>query len=106
MYGRYDTIYRGTTPGIELDVPYDTRLISKVYCTFTQEGQLVLELDVADVMLGEGKIWLPLQQADTLALGPGFCTMQVRVLFSDGSATASDPQVYRVVDALKEGVIS
>lgn len=106
MYGRYDTIYRGTTPAIELDVPYDTRLLSKLYATWTQEGETVLEMDVADVMVGEGKVWLPMQQADTLALGPGFCTMQVRALFSDGSAIASDPQVYRVVDALKEGVIS
>lgn len=106
MYGRYDTIYRGTTQGIELDVPYDTRLLSKLYVTFTQEGQTVLEMDVADVMLGEGKVWIPMQQADTNALGPGFATMQVRALFSDGSAIASEHQTYRVVDALKEGVIS
>jgi len=106
MYGRYDTIYRGTTPGIELDVPYDTRLLSKLYVTFTQEGVMKLELDVSDVIIGEGKVWLPLQQADTLALDAGFCTMQMRALFSDGSAIASDPATYRVVDALKEGVIS
>jgi archaellum component FlaF (FlaF/FlaG flagellin family) len=106
MYGRYDTIFRGTTQSIEIDVPYDTRLLSKIYATFTQEGQTVLELDVADVMLGEGKVWLPLQQADTNAFKAGFATMQMRALFSDGSAIASEHQMYRVVDALKEGVIS
>lgn len=107
MYGTYsNTIYRGTTQSIEIDVPYDTRLLSKVYVTFTQEGALVLEMDVADVMLGEGKIWIPMQQADTLAFSPGFATMQIRALFSDGSAIATDAMTYRIVDALKEGVIS
>lgn len=102
----YGTIHRGTTPDVELDVPYDTRLIEKVYVTWSQEGQTVLEADVADVLLGEGKIWVPLTQEDTLAMSPGFAQMQVRALFSDGSAISSAPVTYRIVDALKGGVIS
>lgn len=102
----YGTLYRGTTPDVELIVPYDTRLIERVYVTWTQEGQTVLEMDVADVIVGEGKIWLPMTQEDTLAFAPGFALMQVRAMFSDGSAVASAPATYRIIDALKEGAIS
>jgi hypothetical protein len=102
----YGTIHRGTTPDVELMVPYDTRLIEKVYVTWTQEGQVVLEMDVADVVVGEGRIWVPMTQEDTLAFAPGFALMQVRALFSDGAVVTSAPATYRIMDALKEGVIS
>ena len=66
----------------------------------------MLEFEVQDMILSEGKIMVQLQQSDTLALKPGFATMQIRILFSDGSAIASDWMVYKIQDALKEGVIS
>lgn len=100
------SIRRGTTPTLRFSVPWDTSQVVKIYLTFVQEGSLALELDVADVMLGPGTIWCPLQQADTLALSPGFCSMQVRALLSDGATVASDVMVYRVEDALKGGVLS
>lgn len=102
-----ETIRRGSTPRLEFDVPeLEMRLTSALYLTFAQEGRTMLEMEVADVILGEGKIWVQLQQADTLALMPGFATAQLRILFADGSAVASDKMIYRVQDAIKQGVIS
>lgn len=105
---------RGTTPTITLNIPFEASDISVAWITFAQGGSnpateiLTKTLTDDGVTLEDGKIIVEFSQEDTLAFaktGLPKVQVQVRILFADGSADASNIVDMAVGPILKDGVI-
>ena len=90
-------IFRGTTPTLIFELPFEATQITTIYITFSQQlrpgtdSRIILEKTLTDVTLEEKKIYLHLTQADTLLLSE--CTsveIQIRCALGNGEALASD----------------
>lgn len=105
---------RGTTPTIELEIPFDADDLSVVWVTFAQ-GSTVPPTEVLTKMNGDegvtiedGLITIAFSQEDTLLFaktGLPKVQVQIRVLLTDGSADASNIVDFPVGLILRDGVI-
>ena len=103
--------FRGSTPTLELALPFALGEADAAVLTLAQDGQIVLEY--ARGADGEGlsvpadepdllRIRLP--QADTLRLTAGDCELQLRIRNADGAVTFY-PIFGQIGQARKEEVI-
>ena len=96
---------RGTTPTQIFNVPIDLRE-AKVYVTYSQKGQVILEKTNEDLEITEFDIRVILTQEDTLKFSTDVVFIQIRYVTSEGYAAASDIITVPVDGILKQGVIS
>ena len=110
---------QGSTPRIELLLPFLCPTGAKVFVTFAQAGRAVLEYGMngspSPGIGGTGTLTLDtddrsmlvvtMSQADTLSLSPGDVELQVRVKTTDGADTF-EPLIGQVIKAHKGGVIA
>lgn len=109
-------IIRGITQTQFFHIPFSWSDINKIYCTYSQNGQVVLEKDIECMRYDEERdcVQLELSQFDTLSFmkvgipsvpQKSLIYFQIRVLLNNGEAYASVPVQDRVYDVLKNGVI-
>lgn len=123
-------IVRGTTPYHFFIIPIDPEKLSKVYITYMQNNEIVIDKTTTDITIEpveeelenasmeeqpefviSSQITLHLTQEDTLkfhfypAAEKNIAVVQVRILTTDGEAYASDPVHERIFGVLKDGVI-
>ena len=112
-------IAQGSTPRLELALPFRFPDGGKAFVTFSQGEKDVLEYGLngtaTPAIAGAGSITvnsndksmlvLEMTQADTLLLTPGDIELQVRVKTTDGADTF-EPLVGAVLKAKKGGVIA
>lgn len=96
---------RGTTSLHEFFTELPTDGLAALYITYVQNDEVIVEKQLADATLEEGKISVTLSQADTLAFVAGRATCQIRVKYTNDSAFATDEVACKVLDILKEGEI-
>ena len=95
---------RGSTPVNTFEV--DLNLTgATIFVTYEQNGRIVLEKTGSDLTVTEDSITLELTQADTLLFSPGKVLIQIRYVFPDGSADASDIITTTFERIIKDGVI-
>ena len=123
-------IVRGTTPYHSFIIPLEPEKISKIYVTYLQNNEVILDKSTTDITIDpveeelenasmeesteftiSSQITLHLTQEDTLkfhfypAAERNIAVIQVRLLTTDGEAYASDPVHERIFGVLKDGVI-
>ena len=102
-------IYRGTTPPLTFEVPFDPLLAKKIWITFSQDEKEVFTLTKDDCLFEDKIIKSTLTQEQTLAFLPDlYVQIQIRVSFSGekfDNAQASEVITAEVKDILKDGVI-
>lgn len=103
---------RGTTPintfTLDLDLSEAT-----VFISYEQRGRVVIEKTGEDLSFGSVvhdedvsyTITVELTQEDTLALVPGKVDIQIRAVYANGSAIASNIVSANAERILKDGVI-
>lgn len=97
---------RGTTPVNTFKTNIDLTGAT-VFVTYSQRGRVILEKTGADVEISEDAVVTRLTQRDTL----GFdaiqkVSIQIRYVFPDGTAGASNIMTADVGEILKDGEIS
>ena len=97
---------RGTTPINTFKTNIDLTGAT-VFVTYTQRGRIILEKTGADLEISEDAVVTRLTQRDTL----GFdavqkVSIQIRYVFPDGTAGASNIMTTDVGEILKDGEIS
>lgn len=103
-------MYRGTTPVHTYTVPYRADSIQRVYITYSQNGEPVVEKTIDDVTISPiddstCNVVAHLTQNDTLKFSVGEANVQLRILDTNGEAYASAEMRMRIDDILKDGVI-
>ena len=99
-------IIRGTTPTIEYELPFDTSVLSEVFVTISQSGNVIIEKEIGDCVLTDCLLTVKLSQDETLSLSASrIAEIQVRMKTVDGDVLASDIYTDDVYKILKDGVI-
>jgi hypothetical protein len=100
-------MFRGTTPTLEFEVPFDTNIIDKCYVTLAQGGVVVLDKTNVDLVFDGNIIKLPLKQQDTLMCDckKRCADVQIRVTDTYGRALASNVMKLPIDHILKDGEI-
>lgn len=99
---------RGTTTTHVINTGIDLTS-ARVFITYVQGATKRLDIDNSDsrVTVSSENITIELTQEDTLAFVAGVPTqVQVRYIFSDGTAGASNPMTFNVDNVLKDGAIA
>lgn len=98
-------IRRGTTPYIEIFG--DPTKLSALWITISQNSVVKIDKSLEDLVIEGDHLYVHLSQEDTLNLkGKALALVQVRALFSDDEATATDEQIIYIKDVEKDGVIT
>jgi hypothetical protein len=95
---------RGSTPTNTFLVDIDLRGAT-VYISYEQRKRVVFEKTNDDLTIEEDKITVDLSQEETLALIPGEVCIQIRYVFPNGKADASNIITTTAERIIKDGVI-
>lgn len=101
---------RGSTPTNTFTLPMDLSQAT-VYISYEQGNRIVIEKTNADLTFAEDQqthtftITLALTQEDTLAFVPGEVLIQIRYVFPNGDADASNIIRTTFERIIKDGVI-
>lgn len=95
---------RGSTPTNTFTVDIDLTGAT-VFITYRQKKRIVLEKSGSDVEIEPTKLTVQLTQEETLAFEPGDVEMQIRYVFPNGQADASEIMRTRAEAIIKDGVI-
>ena len=95
---------RGSTPTNTFDVDIDLTNAT-VYVSYEQGGRVVLEKTGEDLTVTAESIALHLTQEETLAFVPGKVNIQIRYVFPNGAADASNIINTTFERIIKDGVI-
>lgn len=95
---------RGSTPTNTFDVDLDLRGAT-VFISYEQEGAVIIEKTGEDVDIGESQLSLTLSQEETLKFHPGKVFIQIRYVFPNGAADASEIIQTTFERIIKDGVI-
>ena len=99
-------MFRGTTPTLKFNLPFDVSLIDTVWVTFSQNNKEIFTIETADCVLEETSVTTKLTQKQTLMLKEGtYVEVQVRVLTDYGDALVSCVMKTFVNKILKDGEI-
>lgn len=99
-------LIRGTTPTIEVELPFETAILAEAYITLSQNGKIVLDKSMSECKCNLDTLSVTLTQEETLMLDCKCHTeIQVRARTTDGSALASDVITVATERILKDGVI-
>lgn len=107
---------RGGTHRHNFYIPFDAAQIEKIFVSYSQNGEVVLEKSTDDCVFNSTKncLQVDLSQEDTLSFSaPGIITtperslviIQLRVLLANGHSYVSAPIKERLFDVLKGGQI-
>lgn len=97
---------RGTTPTLEFKLPISVADIADAYVSFAQQGEVLIDKQLAECSCGTDTLTVRLTQEDTLKLEAGQPTeMQIRVKKKDGNALASQIMKVNTDRILRDGVI-
>lgn len=98
---------RGTTPTNVFNLDTDLSDAQALYITYQQDSQTKIEKTKEDVTFDEDNVmYVTLTQEDTLNLEEDkYIKVQIRALFADGSAIASNIITTTVGSILKDGEI-
>lgn len=107
-------VYRGTTPTLSFQIPFDAEELELVWITFSQ-GQTIPPKEILtktqedeNVEINDKLIRVTLTQYETLLFnktGQPSVDVQIRIKKTDGTAEASNIIRFPVGIILKEGVI-
>jgi hypothetical protein len=82
---------RGTTPTHTMTLPFNTDTIDKIRILYSQKDELILTKNTEDCTISGNIVTVSLTQEDTLLFKNDIIIeIQVRILFKDGTAAASD----------------
>jgi hypothetical protein len=97
-------MYRGTTPTISFNLPFEVSNIKRIWVTFSQSNSEVLTVEPTSL---EGKtVNVRLTQRETLLFKPNsLVKVQLRILNTRGDALASQVINFHVNEILKNGEI-
>jgi len=95
---------RGSTPTNTFDVDIDLTNAT-VFVSYEQGGRVVLEKTGEDLTITAESIVLNLTQEETLAFVPGKVNIQIRYVFPNGTADASNIINTTFERIIKDGVI-
>ncbi len=101
-------MYRGTTPKLIFNMPFDVTQISVLWITFKQGSKIQLEKTLEDCGINEEKnqILVTLTQAETLSfIANKDMIIQIRVKFQNDKAGVSKEIDTYVNDILHDGEI-
>ena len=97
---------RGTTPTIAFTLDnIEFSLIDKAELTIVQNGEKKI-IKLLTINVENSGMFTTLSQEETLSLTPGKCTVQVKILFNDGSVIATDIQTLDVQTILNDEVLT
>jgi hypothetical protein len=98
------TVRRGSTPTNTFNV--DINLTgATVFVSYEQDGIVVIEKTGSDLTITPDQVSLTLSQEDTLAFRPGEVMIQLRYVFPNGVADASNIIRAQFERIIKDGVI-
>ncbi len=99
-------MYRGTTPTITFTLPFDGRQITALNLCFAQQGQILLEKQLADCVVGGNTLQVCLTETETLLFdgNGGMVEMQLRVGCGE-ARMASNIMRVSVERILKDGCL-
>ena len=100
---------RGTTPTLAFTFPYAGDTVKQLEVALAQRSGVVLTRTLEQAELDEQaqQLRIRLTQEETMLFSAGYAVeMQIRVLFQDGSAIASDIMTTTVERLLREGVLA
>lgn len=95
---------RGSTPTNTFDVDVDLQSAT-VFVSYEQDGVIVLEKTGEDLTVTDKVITLTMTQEETLMFHPGKVLIQIRYVFPNGSADASEIISTSFERIIKDGVI-
>lgn len=102
-------IYRGTTPPLTFEVPFDPTTAKRLWITFSQDDKEVFTVEKEGCTFDGNIINVTLTQEQTLMLSADYYVqMQIRVAFEGENfddAQASDIVTAEIKEILKDGVI-
>lgn len=99
-------IIRGTTPTNIFNVNVDLTDAEDIIISYAQKGNVVINKFIEDIDITEEALSTTLTQTETLKLDAAYnVDIQIRALFDDGTAIASDIISVDVGKILYEGVI-
>lgn len=99
-------IIRGTTPTNIFNVNVDLTEAEDIIISYAQKGNVVINKMISDIDVTEDALSTTLTQTETLKLDAAYnVEIQIRALFDDGTAIASDIISVDVGAILYEGVI-
>lgn len=99
-------IIRGTTPTNIFNVNVDLTDAEDIIISYAQKGNVVINKFIEDIDITEEALITTLTQTETLKLDAAYnVEIQIRALFDDGTAIASDIISVDVGKILYEGVI-
>ncbi len=96
---------RGSTPTNTFEVDVDLTNAT-VFVSYEQQGRTVIEKTGSALSISPDKIVLQLSQEETLSLKPGDVLIQIRYVFPNGAADASNIIRTTAERIIKDGVIS
>jgi len=95
---------RGSTPTNTFDVDIDLTGAT-LFITYKQKGQTIIEKTNPDITVSSSSLVVSLSQEDTLAMCEGMVEVQIRYVFPNGQADASNIMRVPAERILKDGVI-
>ena len=101
-------MFRGTTPTLIFNLPFDPSSLTEVFITFVQDKEMKVEKTIqdCDLLSEERAIKCKLTQEETLVLDADkYVQIQIRAKMKDGTAVASDIIETFVAKILKDGEI-
>lgn len=97
---------RGTTPTHIFKLPFATDVLEEIMILYVQNGEEILQKNIADVTLGTDTISLTLTQEETFLFDhKKNVQIQLRVKTTAGNVLASSIMVVRVEECLSEEVL-
>lgn len=99
-------IIRGTTPTHVFNTDVNLSDCEEIFVTYAQKGIVIINKNIDDLELTSETVVVTLTQTDTLKLDTEYdVEIQIRALFDDGTAIASNIIKIDVERILKDGVI-
>ena len=99
-------MYRGTTPTITFNLPFDESRITALNLCFAQQGEVILEKNLGACKLEKDILQVSLTEQETLLFDAkkGMVDMQLRIGCAD-SRMASNIMQISVEQILKDGCL-
>lgn len=98
-------MYRGTTPTLNFQLPFEVSQITKLNIAFSQDNTVVLEKALSDVTREGRKITVKLSEMETLSLNDKK-GLEIQLRVAVGSIKMASPIIKTTVERiLKEGVL-
>lgn len=105
-------MYQGTTPSVVFEIKNYDLTSAKVYVSFKQKNDVLTKSTGSDVQTSYDSeeqistIVCSLTQEETLAMKQGSVTVQIRFIYENGQAYATNKKVMEMMNVLYPEVIT